>query len=206
MIGIDVIGGERRVVIDPATWSLYQALLAETGDGSVRLTYDSGRLELMSPSPRHEKVKTILARLIEAYADSAQIPIEGFGSTTFDREDLQKGLEPDECYYVAHVAAVASKDELDLAIDPPPDLALEIDISPPEVARQPIYAAMGVPEVWRFNGRGVEFLERNESGRYTAIEHSRSFPALSSALINELLTIGMAAGQSGALAELRRRM
>ncbi len=88
-----------------------------------------------------------MARLIEAYADASEIHIAGLGSTTFQREDLEKALEPDECYYIQHAAETIGKERFDLTVDPPPNLAIEIDISPPDIARQPIYGALGVPEV-----------------------------------------------------------
>ena len=134
---------DHRVILDDVSWDLYERMLEEIGDGHVRLTYDEGRLQIMSPGPTHERVKKVIARLIEAYSDEVGIAAEGFGSTTFRRKDLKKGLEPDECYYIQNHDAMLAKDELDLTIDPPPDLAVEIDISPPGVARQPIYGAAG---------------------------------------------------------------
>src|SRR5437016_3982755 len=89
------------IVLDDVTWEDYEKLLAEIGEGRTRVTFDSGRMELMSPSPRHDDVKKITARLIETYALECDIPITGWGSTTFRRKDLRKGLEPDECYYVS---------------------------------------------------------------------------------------------------------
>ncbi len=167
----------RSVLLGGISWSLYQNLLAEIRNGAVRLTYDHGWLEIMTLSPLHEKVKKILARLIEAYADSNEIDVEGFGSTTFCREELQRGLEPDECYYVSHAADVAGKSKLDLAVDPPPDLAVEVDISPPDLAKQPIYAALGVPEVWRYDGRRLTPPRRTADG-YAEVETSMAFPGL----------------------------
>ena len=102
-----------RVVLDGISWGLYQQLLSEIGEGHLRLTYDDGRLEIMSPLPVHEPVKKILARLIEAYGEEMDVVVEGFGSTTFDREDLRKGLEPDECYYVQNAAKVIGKQTFD---------------------------------------------------------------------------------------------
>ena len=127
------------------SWKLYRQLLAEVGDGHQRFTYDRGRLEIISSSPFHEQTKKVIARLIDAYADEAAISIEGLGSTTFSDEDLAKSLEPDECFYIARAHVMIGKREIDLAIDPPPDPTIEIDISPPDFARQPIYAARGVP-------------------------------------------------------------
>jgi Uma2 family endonuclease len=197
---------ERRFVLDGVSWSLYQNMLAEVGHGHVRLTFDQGRLEIMSPSYGHEIAKTVLARLIEAYADAMNLTIEGLGSMTFAREDLQKGLEPDECYYITNASAVIGKDELDLTIDPPPDLAIEIDISPPDIARQPIYAALGVIEVWRYDGKILTVSHRNTAGGYSPAKNSLAFPNLSVETLNELLTLGLTKGQSAAVAELRRRL
>lgn len=194
---------ERRVVVNGVSWQLYQQMLAEIGDGHTRLTYDQGRLEIMSPTPRHELIKTVLGRLVEAYADEMDMPIEGFGSTTFDREDLQKGLEPDECYYVQRAGEVRGRQEFDFAVDPPPDLAIEIDISPPDVARQPIYAALGVSEIWKYDGSQVRFLHRTTEGRYVAAERSLAFPGLSASELNRFLQIALVEGQTAAVRALR---
>ena len=194
---------ERRVVVNGVSWQLYQQMLAEIGDGHTRLTYDQGRLEIMSPTPRHELIKTVLGRLVEAYADEMDIPIEGFGSTTFDREDLQKGLEPDECYYVQKAGEVRGRQEFDFAVDPPPDLAIEIDISPPDVARQPIYAALGVPEIWKYDGNEVRFLHRTTEGRYIAADLSLAFAELTASELNRFLQIALSDGQSAAVRALR---
>jgi Uma2 family endonuclease len=193
---------ERRVVMNDVSWDFYQRMLAEIGDGRLRLVYDGGRLEIRSPSPIHEHVKKVLARIIEAYADACGVPVEGLGSTTFDREDLAKGIEPDECYYVAHAADVVGKETLDLAVDPPPDLAVEIDISPPDVARQPIYAALGVPEVWRYDGQRVQFLRRAGASGYISADRSLSFPDLPLEQVNALIQIGLRQGQSAAVQAL----
>jgi Uma2 family endonuclease len=147
-------------------------------------------------------VKKVIARLIEAYSDASGIDAEGFGSTTFNREELQMGLEPEECYYVAHAADVAAKSELDLEVDPPPDLAVEVDISPPDIAKQPIYAALGVPEIWRYDGRRLIPLRRTADG-YAEMEKSMAFPDLPMDRLNEFLSIGLASGQSAAVRAMR---
>jgi Uma2 family endonuclease len=136
---------EGHMTFNNISWDLYEDILESVGERPIHITYDRGRLEIVTVSQLHEKVKTAIARLLEAYADAMEIEIEGLGSTTFKRKDLLRGLEPDECYYVAHAADVAGKHKLDLKVDPPPDLAIEVEISPPDVARVPIYAALGVP-------------------------------------------------------------
>ncbi len=196
----------RGVVLDGVSWATYESLLNDLGDGHTRLTYDSGKLEIMSPLRIHEHARKVIARLIEAYSDATGMGVEGLGSTTFRREDLDKGLEPDECYYIQHAPDILGKERLDLTIDPPPDLAIEIDIHPPEVARQPIYAALGVPEVWRYDGRELISLHRGTDGKYIASADSLAFPSLPMALFNQWLTVGFKQGQSAAVAELRTWM
>ena len=200
---------ERRITLNGVSWQLYQNMLAEVGSSHIRLTFDQGRLEIMSPLPIHERVKTVLARVIEAYADEMNLPLEGFGSTTFDREDLQKGLEPDECYYIANAPAVIGKEDFDWTIDPPPDLAIEVDISRPDVARQPIYAALGVAEIWKYDGAVVVSLHRlaanrlKDEARYIAAEKSLAFPGLPMSELNRFLQMGLSEGQSAAVKALR---
>ena len=191
-----------RVLLSGISWTLYQDMLAEIRNGGVRLTYEDGWLEIMTLSPLHERVKTIVARVIESYADALGLNVEGFGSTTFGREDLRRGLEPDECYYIAHLAHVLGKDKLDLATDPPPDLAVEVDISPADIAKQPIYAALGVPEVWRYDGRRLTPLHL-KSGAYVEADRSLSFPDLPMDRFNQFLAVGLSSGQSAAVRAMR---
>ena len=92
--------GQQHVVLHDVSWDLYQHLLAEVGDGALRMTFDNGSLEIMSPLPKHELWKKRIGRMIEIVSLELDIPMESLGSTTFARQDLQKGLEPDECYYI----------------------------------------------------------------------------------------------------------
>jgi Uma2 family endonuclease len=189
--------------MEDVSWDLYQRMLDEIGDGNTRLTFDNGRLEIMSPSRFHERVKTVLGRLIETYGDALEIVVEGAGSTTFKRKDLLKGLEPDECYYIAHAEEIEGRDDLDLTIDPPPDLVIEIDLSHPGVARQPIYAAMGVPEIWKYDGSKVIPLHLND-GQYIAAEQSLAFPELPMKVVNEIVQLALTKTQSAAMASFRK--
>ena len=132
----------------------------------------------MSPLPVHEKWKKRVGGMIEILAVERNIPMERLGSTTFRRADLGKGLEPDECYYVQHAAAVRGKDELDLTTDPPPDLAIEVDVISRPILRQPIYAALDVPEVWRFTIKRLTILLRGQDGKYAPAPASVVFPFL----------------------------
>jgi Uma2 family endonuclease len=166
------------LALHDVSWGLYEHLLEEVGDRPIRITYDNGSMEIMSPLPEHERGKKIIGGLIELIALELNIPMCRLGSTTFKRKDLGKGLEPDECYYLRHEAQVRGKNRLDLPQDPPPDLVVEIDISYRAVDRERIYAALGVPEVWRYDGLRLTGLHLGPDGRYQAIEKSVAFPFL----------------------------
>lgn len=171
-------GLDRRFLLQNVSWKTYETFLTELGDRPIRLTYDRGNLELMSPSMRHERFSNLIGRLIEAYTEEADIPICGAGSTTFRLQMLDRGLEPDECYYIQNEAAVRNRDEIDLNFDPPPDLAVEIDISRSSLNRMGIYAALGVPEVWRFDGTTLHAYILDEQGSYKPVHRSAALPEL----------------------------
>ena len=163
---------EQRVVLHNIGWDTYERLLADHENNSApRLTYDRGELEIMSPSPEHEKFNRRIAQLVLAVAEELDIEAEDLGSTTFRREDLERGFEPDSCFYIQNEEQVRGKARIDLAMDPPPDLVTEIDITSPSFSKLPIYAQIGVPEVWRYDGErmtilvleGSDYAERTES-------------------------------------------
>lgn len=202
---VQVRKGEARVVLEPVSWSLYRRIVSELGDNrGTRLAYDNGRLEIMSPSDLHEDVKKIAARLIEAYGDATGIDVQGYGSWTMDQEEAQKGIEPAECYYVQNFPAIADRKKLDLAIDPPPDLAIEVDITRSSLPKQPIYAALGIPEVWRYDGKRFRILLRTDSGGYAESKTSRCFPALPMDEFNRFVQIGLMSHQPAAVRALRQ--
>src|SRR5437867_152246 len=137
---------EQRVVLHNVTWDTYERLLAEhAGRSAPRLTYDRGELEVMSPLPEHERLNRAIQLLVPLVAAEIGVKVYSLGSTTFRREDAQRGFEPDSCFYVQNLAAARGKRALDLAVDPPPDLMVEIDITSPSLPKLPIYAAFRVP-------------------------------------------------------------
>ena len=147
--------GGVRLTLRGVSWSLYDQLLAVVGDGLPRMTYDRGLLELEMPSKTHETLKWIAGRFIEAYAEESGVDYDAAGSTTWRRAAIQGGLEADESYYIQNYARVRGR-EVDLSVDPPPDLAIEIDLSPPDIEKSSVYARLGVPEIWRWrDGRLV---------------------------------------------------
>jgi len=169
---------EQRFLLRGVSWQIYQDFAAALGDRPVRLTYDRGNLELMTLSHRHERCSGLLGRLVETLTFELNQPLHGGGSTTFSQEDLDRGLEPDRCYWVENEARVRGKDEIDLTIDAPPDLAIEIDISRSALNRLGIYAAIRVPEVWRFDGTTLRVYLLQADGEYHESDRSRHFPFL----------------------------
>ena len=171
------LSAQQHIVLHDIPWRVYKTLLSAVGDRPVRITYYRGSIEIMSPLPRHEKWKTRIGRMIELLSLELRLPVEALGSTTFRRRAKKAGLEPDECYYVQNAAAVKGKDRINLKLDPPPDLAVEVDITRRSLKRQPVYAALGVPELWRWDGKRLTVLVLVD-GRYEPREQSLAFPFL----------------------------
>lgn len=195
---------EQRVLLEGISWTTYERLLRELNDRPIHLTYDDGQLEIYVPGQTHEKVKKIAARLIEAYSDESGIDAEGLGSMTLKWRRKKKGLEPDECYYVANLkAALQMEGDFDFKKHPPPDLAIEVDITSSSVPREPIYAAFRVPEIWRYDGERLGVLLRQRDGTYAPAAASAAFPALPMEQVNRFLAVGLAEGQSAAVRALR---
>jgi Uma2 family endonuclease len=176
-----------RVLLDGIRWSTYEALLEDLGDRHIRLTYDRGSLEIMTVSPAHEFSKSSLARMIETLTLELNIPIRTGGSQTCRSQLKEKGLEPDECYWVEHEPLIRGKSDIDLEQDPPPDIAVEIEISRSVLDRLGIYAALRVPEVWRYDGRTLEILQLRIDQSYATVEISPSFPWLPMARFRQFL-------------------
>jgi Uma2 family endonuclease len=175
--------------MDHASWQLYELLLRDIGEQNIRITYDRGRLVCMSPLPKHEKETKRIGGMIEIIIEELRIPYEPLGSTTFKREDLQRGLEPDECYYLQHATDVIDKDVIDLQNDPPPDLVIEVDITHHPIDRIAIYAALGVPELWCFDGQNLEARALDNQRKYKAIEFSLAFPFLRPSDLTRFLSL-----------------
>ena len=168
----------QRLLLHNVAWEQYGSLLQALDDRHVRLTYDHGNLEFMTLSAEHERYKHLLRRLIEVLGEEAGVSMQGLGSTTYRRADLERGLEPDECYYIQSWPQVRGKKRIDLTVDPPPDLVVEIDVTHSSLDRMTIYAALGVPEVWRFDGEALRVYRLSPEGRYAPTDYSPTFPAL----------------------------
>jgi len=176
-----------HVVLCDVPWEGYEAILEAFGDRRLRHSYDDGMLEIMSPLKRHDRNKTLLARLLEMAAFELDIDMQGIGSTTLRKEARRKGLEPDECYYVAHEADVRFEEEYDPKRDPPPDLAIEVEVSHSEVGRMEIYAGLGVPEVWRLKDGKLTYYRLSREEKYVKTSRSKSFPLLTPEVLEHFL-------------------
>jgi Uma2 family endonuclease len=178
---------ESGVILDNVSYEIYEGLLAAHPDSaSPRFAYDDGRLEIMILSRRHEHPNRTLAQIVEIIAEEFVLNIARLGSMTCKRDDLLKGFEPDSCFYIQNLDAIADKEEIDFSVDPPPDLVIEIDITHPSLPKFPIFAAFGVPEVWRFDGQRVQIFKL-ENGRYVETDASLALPPLTGEVLTNFL-------------------
>jgi len=176
---------EQRVVLGHVSWATYESLLADHADtSSPRFTYSEGMLEIMIPSSEHEELKEIMTTIAEIIAEEQQVEFKGLGSTTFRRQDLDRGTEPDSCFYIQNVERIRGKKEIDLRVDPPPDLVIEIEITSPAVAKLPVYARLRVPEIWLHDGRAPRIL-RLSGGQYEDCDRSGVLPSLTRSVLSE---------------------
>ncbi|MCI0681444.1 MAG: Uma2 family endonuclease [Gemmataceae bacterium] len=197
------VSHDQRFLFRDADWEMYEGLLHLLGDRPIRLTYDRGVLEIITLSFRHEKLSGLIDKLLDALADELNLDKQSGGSTTFRRQDLDRGLEPDECYYFENAELVRAKDEIDLTIDPPPDLAVEVDISCSSLNRLGIYAAIKVPEVWRYDGANLAILQLEADGEYHERPASRHFPSFPIHRLPEFLKLAGAMSETQLLRRFR---
>lgn len=169
---------EPRVLVPSVPWANYLVLGQALADRpGLRITYDCGVLEIMTTSHEHEAWKKRLNRLIEALLDELGMPFESGGNMTFQRADLNRAIEPDDCYWIAREPAMRGRDDFDQTRDPPPDLAIEIEYSRSAVNRMAIYAALRILEVWRYDGQTLSVHTLSGDG-YAEAERSPTFPAI----------------------------
>lgn len=167
-----------RVILRHISWQTYQSLIQDfEAEPAIRLTYDRGTLEIRMPLDPHETYKKLIGRLIEAATEELDLEIRSLGSRTCDREDLDRGLEPDQCYYIQHEVLVRDIEQIDLAQFPPPDLAVEVDISRSSLDRFSIYADLGIPEIWHYDGRTLTIYVL-QAVQYERCDRSVALPLL----------------------------
>jgi Uma2 family endonuclease len=168
----------QRLLLTGVSWEDYEQLLDWRDDyrRAVRLTYDSGRLEIMVLTNLHERLRKILALLIEVWIAETGGDYVPSGQLTHKRRDLERGFEPDECYYIQNWPKVSGLREIDFMVDPPPDLSIEVEVSRSVLSRLPIIAAFKIPEVWRYDGERVTVLLLDLDGTYRESATSAAIP------------------------------
>jgi Uma2 family endonuclease len=183
-------GSERSIVsLQPVTWQTYQALLSDLGDHrSARLSYDRGTLEIKLPSKLHELVNRLLERIITTLTEELDLNVVSLGSTRFDQESEDQGVEPDSCFYIQNADRIDPMDAKPPQ-DFPPDLVVEVDITSSSRSRLPIYQAMGVPEIWCYKRDSLTILRWDAAG-YQTCETSGVFPWLSAAMLSDWVAQG----------------
>ncbi len=178
--------GEKRVTFHHLNWQAYQQILHALGENSAaRLTYNLGILEITMPLEDHEFAARLIELFIRILVVEMGLKIKTMGSTTLEREDLDRSPEPDNAYYIQNQHLVAGRN-VDLQNDPPPDLVVEIDITHTDIDKLQLYATLGVSEFWRYNGR-LWRIYQLQSGQYQEVESSPTFPFIAKENLYEFL-------------------
>ncbi len=168
--------GERLLLKD-FSWQQFESVLEELGEHrGTKLSYSQGNLEIRTPLLEHEKAKSIIGNIVEFLLEEFQIDYEPSASTTFKNPQMNKGVEPDESFYIAERNAVIGKNKIDLKVDPPPDLAIEIEIT--SRTEFDNYQELGIPELWRFRRDGTLQINVLRQGKYVESQTSPTFPNL----------------------------
>lgn len=194
---------DQGIVLEGVSWETYGRLLSEhQNSAGTRFTYDRGKLEIMVLSSKHEKYKDIMTLLVNILAEEMGIDVSSFGSTTFRRSDLACGFEPDACFYIQKINQIANKDELDLSVDPAPDLVIEIDMSSSSLNRFPLFAAVGVSEVWCYDGKRVT-ISVLTGDNYVRQPRSTVLPHVSNQGLTELIAASQMTKRTAWLGQVR---
>ncbi|AFZ12583.1 protein of unknown function DUF820 [Crinalium epipsammum PCC 9333] len=163
----------QRVLLKNVSWQMFESILDELGEGrAARISYSQGTLEIMTPLPEHENDKVIIGDFVKAILEELDIEFVSLGSTTFKNKVMVQSVEPDDCFYIKNEAAIRGKKRIDLTIDPPPDLAIEIDLTYRTQFNN--YEFLKVPELWRYNGQRLQ-INILHNGKYVESQNSHIF-------------------------------
>lgn len=177
----------QQVILHNISWETYEKILAEHDEiSNPHFAFCDGELEIMVLGYQHESLKTKLSELATEIARVLEIDYETASSTTFSREKKQKGFEGNASYYFKNSDIIRTKKVIDLNIDPPPELVIEIDITHGSLPKFSIFSALGIEEVWRFDGDDVVFY-RLENEDYKQVAESVCLPRVKSETVTELL-------------------
>jgi Uma2 family endonuclease len=197
---------DTELIFHGATWEEYEELLDQVGEAAgLRISFNDGTLKVMSLSSEHEKYVRFIEILIAAVRLRLRINIISFGSATMRKRRENKGNEPDACFYVQTAATIGNRIELDFSIDPPPDIAVEVDIHHDSTDNDAIYAALGVPEIWRYDEWAMTIYQLQE-GEYVVAETSRALPMLNGEILTEYVNRMRQDGEFKALLAFDERL
>lgn len=198
---IDVPPGH-RIIFKDVSWQEFEAILEELGDRRAsRLAYSKGTLEIRMPLPEHEVDKELVSDMVKILLEELEMDCECFGATTFKRQDMAQGIEPDQCFYIQNHVQMIGKRRVDLTIDPPPDLAIEVDVT--SRTQLDAYQALGVPELWRYE-EGRLRIDVLVNGEYVESEISPTFPNFPVSVIVQFVEQSLSAGRSSTLRAFRK--
>ena len=193
----------KKLILQGISWDFYEELLEEYKDSNeLHFAYDNGFLEVEVPLAKHEIPIRLLSDLISIICVEKDIDIVNVGSTTFRKRAKAKGCEPDTSFYIQNERFIRGKNDIDLSKDPPPDLVIEVDVTSLSLNKLPIYAALGITEIWIYKGKNVEFLKLSDD-KYTKIDYSIALPKLSSEKVTEFLEKGLSESSTKWIKEIR---
>jgi Uma2 family endonuclease len=193
------------LVVHEVSWDEYESVLEGLQHRrTLRISYDSGRLEIVSISSGHGWYQSLIGDLVIVFCEVFKLRSEKLGPVTWKRRSLLKGTEPDVSLYVRNAKQITGKD-IDLETDPPPDVVVEVDLTRDSLARFPIFAALGVTEVWQYDGKTCRFYALVK-GKYENVTISRLLPHLTGEMIADAVEISKSEGQDEARKAFRRRM
>jgi Uma2 family endonuclease len=192
-----------RIILHNISWQEFEEILTELGENRAsRLAYYQGNLEIKMPLPKHEVAKVIIGDLVKIILEELEIDCECFGSTTFKRQDMNSGIEPDDSFYIQNHVQMIGKEKIDLNIDPPPDLVIEIDVT--SKTQLDAYLALAVPEVWRYENDKLQ-INIWQDGKYIESKVSPNFPDLPIAeIIPQFVEESRILGRSPTLRKFRQ--
>jgi Uma2 family endonuclease len=197
-----VVSPGQQLLLQDINWDEFETILEELGENrSARISYSRGMLEIMAPLPEHEVCKKILGTLVETLLDELGIDFWPLGSVTIKNKSMREGVEPDECYYIANSVAVRGRDRLNFETVPPPDLAIEIDITSRTAFDN--YEVLGIPEFWKYDGKQLQ-INVLQNGKYVTTQNSYIFPQIDVFnLFPRLLLLSKTEGRARAVRELK---
>jgi Uma2 family endonuclease len=197
---------ESRIFLQGFPWAAYDDLTKSDRNNHVRMTYADGELEIMSPSGRHAKISQILGFMIYEWIMLHEIRADFGGDMTLKSLDSSRGLEADQCYWIANSPLVRGKDEIDLTVDPPPDLALEVEVTRPLISKLPIYQALGVTEVWHWRKNSLSVLVLDQERKYVASQESVALPGFPFSLAEDFVRQREADSSTALMMRIREAM